>query len=176
MSKKISIQKPIIVAISGTPGTGKTSIAKELSLSKRWKLIEISKFAKKHGLYEKYDRARQTYIVDASHLVRHLKQAIMALQGHNGIIVDGHMAHFLPASYVDLCVIVKADLHTIINRLRKRGYSATKVRENLDSEIFDICLEEARSFGHRPLILDTGKKTIKTLAKKILSALKLRKN
>ena len=46
MSKKISIQKPIIVAISGTPGTGKTSIAKELSLSKRWKLIEISKFAK----------------------------------------------------------------------------------------------------------------------------------
>jgi len=36
-------------------------------------------------------------------------------------------------------------------------YSKEKVRENLDSEIFDVCLVEAKENGHKIKIVDSSK-------------------
>ena len=42
-------------------------------------------------------------------------------------------------------------------RLEDRGYSSLKVRENVDSEIFDICLTESMESGHKVFIIETDK-------------------
>lgn len=42
-------------------------------------------------------------------------------------------------------------------RLKKRGYHKEKIEENLECEIMDVCLEEAREKGHEPLELDGTK-------------------
>ena len=36
-------------------------------------------------------------------------------------------------------------------------YSKSKIRENLDAEIFDICLNEAKEKGHSTFVIDTTK-------------------
>lgn len=71
------------------------------------------------------------------------------------LVIDSHLAHHLPKKSVNLCIVTTADLKTIQNRLEKRGYSRVKIRENLDAEIFQVCLNEAKEMGHRPIILDS---------------------
>ena len=43
-------------------------------------------------------------------------------------------------------------------RLKERKYSKKKIRENLDAEIFQICLNEAKENGHKVVTFDTSKK------------------
>jgi len=42
-------------------------------------------------------------------------------------------------------------------RLKRRKYSKEKIRENLDAEIFDVCLNEAMERKHKMLVLDMTK-------------------
>ena len=42
-------------------------------------------------------------------------------------------------------------------RLKKKKYSENKIRENLDAEIFDICLNEAKESRHKVIVIDTTK-------------------
>ena len=67
-----------------------------------------------------------------------------------------------------MVIITKSNLKTLEKRLKNKRYSKAKIRENLDCEIFDICLNEAKEFGHKIKIIDTTKginiqKLIKTL-------------
>ena len=68
------------------------------------------------------------------------------------------MSHYLPKKYVDLCIVTKCGLKKLKKRLEKRKYNKKKIRENLDCEIFDICLNEAMEKGHKVKIVDTSKK------------------
>ena len=74
-----------------------------------------------------------------------------------GIIIDSHLSHYLPKKYVDLCVITKCSLKTLEKRLKKKKYSKEKIKENLECEIFDVCLNEAKEAGHKILVVDTTK-------------------
>ena len=50
----------------------------------------------------------------------------------------------LPApSWFDLVVVLQANNTVLYERLEKRGYSARKLTENIDCEIFGVVLEEA---------------------------------
>jgi broad-specificity NMP kinase len=50
--------------------------------------------------------------------------------------------------------VCKCELKKLKKRLEKRKYSQKKIRENVDSEIFDICLNEAVEKGHQIAIYD----------------------
>lgn len=154
-----------IIIITGTPGTGKTTIAKEISKRFKIKRIDANKLVLKEKLFEGYDRSRKTKIVDVKKLNTFLEKLIKS--SDESLIIDSHMSHFLKASLVDLCIVCKCKLPVLKKRLEKRGYSSDKVRENLDAEIFDICLNEAKERKHRILLVDTGHKGAKDIAKLI---------
>lgn len=158
------------IIVTGTPGTGKTALAKELSLLLHKKQIDVNLFVKSEDLSEGYDKARDTAIVSPRRLNKALISLIKDSKGQ--LIIDSHMAHFLPSKYVELCIVTKCSLKELKKRLEKKGYSASKVRENLDAEIFDVCLSEAKEKGHKILVLDTTKKRPKSLAKEALVFLK----
>lgn len=75
----------------------------------------------------------------------------------DGMIIDSHLSHYLPSKYVDLCIITKCNLKVLEKRLKKRRYSNKKIRENLDAEIFDVCLNEAKENNHEVFVVDTSK-------------------
>ena len=156
--------------ITGTPGTGKTTLAKALSKKLNYKYIDVNKIVNKYNISEGYDKKRKTKIVDIKKLNKYLLIEINKAKSKksNGIIIDSHLSHYLPKKYVDLCIVVKCNLKTLKKRLKKKKYSKEKIRENLDSEIFDICLQEAKQRKHKVEIVDTTRSiNLKSLLKRI---------
>ena len=161
-------KKPKILAVSGTPGTGKTEIARNLSLLHNYTYLDVKKLIVKEGISEGWDKKRQARIVDVKKLNSRLLELIKAQkQAKKGLVIDSHLAHFLPKKSIDLCIITKCDLKALKKRLEKRRYPKTKVRENLDAEIFDVCLNEALEAGHKVVVLDTTKASPRALARSI---------
>lgn len=153
----------VTLLVTGTPGTGKTALARKLSLLLGYTYFDVGLFVKKAHLYSSYDTKRRTYVVDEAKLARELikvrEKALDASEssktGKKGVIFDSHMSHYLPSKYSDLCIVTSCSLKTLQQRLIRKGYSQAKVRENLDAEIFDACLTEAQGNGHKVLKFDT---------------------
>ena len=142
------------ICVTGTPGVGKTFLAKKLAKKLRLKYIDVNKVVKDYKLSIGYDKKRKSMIVDAEKLSKLL---VKIIKKNKKVIIDGHLSHYLPRTYVDLCIVVKCDLKTLKTRLKKRGYSKEKIRENLDAEIFEICLQEAKENSHDIIVIDGGK-------------------
>lgn len=159
-----------LIAVTGTPGTGKTTTARKLAVLLHYAYLHGSKIAKKASTG--YDKARKTLIVEPSlftHEALKLKD-LAARKGLKGAILDSHLAHLLPKSELSACIVLTCALPELHRRLTKRGYSAAKIRENLDAEIFDTILTEAAEMGHKVIRIDATKITqagIKKLAARI---------
>ena len=154
-----------VICVSGTPCTGKTTLARKLSKQFNYEYIDVNKLIKDNKLNEKYDKKRRCYIVDIKKLNKLLIKLINAKEN---LVIDSHLSHYLSKKYVDLCVITKCDLKVLEKRLKKRKYNKSKIRENLDCEIFDVCLNEAKERKHKIIEVDTSKKTNISNIKKLI--------
>ncbi|MFH1850395.1 MAG: adenylate kinase family protein [archaeon] len=144
------MKRPKVIVITGTPATGKTTLAKRLSRSLGYEHIELNKLIGANKLYEGTDALRKCKIVDIRCLNRFLKGYINGRDPREcpGLILDSHLAHFLPRAYVDVVVVTSCGLSLLKRRLNRRKYPAEKVRENLDAEIFSVCATEAEEMKH----------------------------
>ena len=176
------------IIVTGTPGTGKTTLSKTLAKFINFHYLDVNLIIKKYNLSEGYDKKRKTKIIDTKKLNKALIKEIKDCNKKSfnikkinktekstktqksiknnknskpitksGIIIDSHMSHYLPKKHVDLCIVTKCSLKPLKKRLKKKKYNKNKIRENLDAEIFDICLNEARENKHPILIVDTTK-------------------
>lgn len=143
----------MIIIVSGTPGTGKTTIAKKIAKERKARYIDVNLLVTKHKLSEGYDKKRKTRIVDVKKLNKVLIKLIKTSK--EDLVIDSHLSHYLPAKYVDLCIITKCDLKELKRRLKRKKYSKEKIKENLDAEVFDVCLNEAKELGHNVKIITT---------------------
>ena len=148
----------MIIIVSGTPCTGKSTIAKKIA-KLGYEYIDVSKIIKDNKLAEGYDKEKKCKIVDTKKLNKHLIKLIK--QANKDLVIDSHLSHYLDPKYVDLCIITKCNLKTLKSRLIRRKYTKDKVRENLDCEIFDICLNEAKEAGHKVKVVETDKRPVK---------------
>ena len=64
----------MIIAITGTPGTGKDTISKLVAEGIVWKLIDLNKLAKEKTLFLGYDGRRKCEIVDIKKLKSEIKK------------------------------------------------------------------------------------------------------
>ena len=145
------------IIVTGTPATGKTNMSKKLSLSLGYEYIDVNKLVKKHHIYDSIDKKRDSLVVDTDKLNKFL--IILLKKAKECLIIDSHLSHFLPSKYVDLCIVCKCNLKTLQKRLTRRNYSLSKVRENLDAEIFDICLRESEQLDHTIFVADCTSKS-----------------
>ena len=147
------------IIVTGSVGSGKTTLSKILSKKLNYEYIDVNKIINKYNLPEGYDKKRKTKIIDIKKLNKYLIMEINKnkTKKYNGIIIDSHLSHYLPKKYVDLCIVAKCDLKILEKRLKNRKYTEEKIRENLDTEIFDICLEEAKVKKHKVKVVDTTK-------------------
>jgi adenylate kinase len=139
------------IAISGTPGTGKSAAAKVLS-ARGHKTIEVSDFAKEAGLLGSYDRERDTYEVDAEALDAVMQKAFLGLD----VLLIGHLSHLLT---IDLVIVLRTRPSVLAERLRARGYPEKKVTENAEAEACDVVLIEAVERSKQVYEVDTTART-----------------
>ncbi|MBU0470644.1 MAG: AAA family ATPase [Nanoarchaeota archaeon] len=144
-----------IIAISGTPGVGKSTLAKSLSQKLGLERLDLHEHYKE--ISGGYDRSKQCYNINLKKFTSFVKKKIK--KSEKGFIIDTHISHLLSKKIVDLCIVLTcSDLKELEKRLKKRKYSSKKIRENLDAEIFQICLIEAKEKKHNLLSIDTAKK------------------
>ena len=172
------------IIVTGTPGTGKTTLSKNLAERLNFHYLDVNLIIKKYGLSEGYDKKRKTKIIDVKRLnwalikeisicgkkitltkkpiennknktIKNKKNKIKLQNIKKGIVIDSHLSHYLPNKYADLCIVAKCDLRILKQRLKNKNYSKEKARENMDAEIFDVCLEEAKENNHKIFIVDT---------------------
>ena len=149
-----------VICVTGTPGTGKTIIAKKLAEKYGFQYFDVTKAISTNKLAEGYDKKRKTKVVDTQKLNKFLIKHIGRLKADRkikGIVIDSHLSHCLPKKYANLVVVAKCGIKELGKRLKKRRYPEAKIKENLQAEIFDVCYNEALLGKHKIMNIDTTK-------------------
>ncbi len=125
-----------LFAITGTPGTGKTSVSAELR-SRGYDVIDMNEHIRSHGLLGDLDASRDTHEVDLDAL----NDSLQPYRDSDGLhLMDSHLSHFMDCSGI---IVLRCDPEILYKRLKARGYSEEKVLENVQSEVLDVILCEA---------------------------------
>ena len=125
-----------LYALTGTPGTGKSSLSAELR-SRGYNVIDGKEHIRSHGLMGELDKERDTHEVDLDDLNDSLQEFRDSSELY---IMDSHLSHFMDSSGI---IVLRCDPNILAERLRSRGYGDQKVLENVQSEILDVILCEA---------------------------------
>ena len=134
------------IVVTGTPGVGKTTAAKRIAEKGDFKLIELNKIASKGGIAGK-DPDRDSLIINP----RKIRATLRKILGDKNetFIIEGHFGDLVPEKFVRLAIVLRIDPLMLGERLRNRGYSEEKVRENVEAELVDSCLISAvEAFGN----------------------------
>lgn len=155
-----SLTKSLVIAISGTPGTGKSTLAK--ILVKKIKLYHLDLHHHYQELAFSFNKKKDCYDLNLKKVEQLLKQKIK--EHPEGIVLDSHIAHLLSPKIISFCIILTCtDLKKLHQRLAQRHYHKEKIQENIEAEIFQVCLEEAQQKKHHLLIFDTSHNELKKL-------------
>jgi len=128
------------ILVTGTPGVGKSTLCEKLSKITGLQWLEISKIAKDNGCLEDYDEVYKCAVLDEDKLLDGLEEVMSA----GGNIVDYHCSELFPERWFDIVFVLRTDNTTLYDRLTARGYADKKLEDNIDCEIFQTVLEEAR--------------------------------
>lgn len=147
-----------VIIITGTPGTGKTTLAKELATRLGARYVPLTPYVSRYKLYRGIDRKRRTKIVD----IRRTRASLRArfLNAPRLVVLDTHIPDGVVAKEVVKRVIVlRCHPKTLRARLRRKKWSRQKVSENILVEILDSCLLSAlSSYGpSRVMQIDTSR-------------------
>lgn len=129
-----------VIAISGTPGTGKSAVGALVSRSLGFELIELGSLVFEKKLYIGYDDERQSYIIDEPRLREHLRR-LAAERGN--LLVIGHYSEIVDDDVLDKIVVLRVNPIELAERLRRRGWPPEKVLENVEAELLGVCTGNA---------------------------------
>ena len=127
----------MIIAITGTPGTGKTSVAKKL-VRKGYIVLDLNRIACETDFLLGRDEKRKSNIVDIYKLNLFIKKNYSKF---DIVFVEGHLSHLLKC--VDKLIVLRLEPSQLKKYLKKKRWNEKKIKENLESEILDIVLCES---------------------------------
>jgi adenylate kinase len=125
------------IVITGTPGVGKTTVSKVIAQKKGFRLIELNALAKE-GRIEGKDPERDAMIVKPRAIKAALRKIFKG--SRDTFIIEGHFGEIVPQEYVRLAIVIRIDPELLKERLAKRGYADSKIKENVEAELVDSCL------------------------------------
>lgn len=160
-----------VIALTGTPGTGKSTAARLLAKRTGWKYVDLNREIVRNRLYSGYDRKRKSYITDMRRVTIFVRSLI---RGETPVIIDGHLSHDLSKEIVDKVVVLRCRPEVLRKRLERKRWPKAKVDENVETEMIGLIAWEARKKHANVIELDTTKLSPLTIAIRIEKALKVR--
>ena len=123
------------VALTGTPGTGKTTAVERLAADDVLDLdvIHLNDVVHDEGFVVEHDDERDSAVADLDALADYL-------DGRDDVLFESHLAHHFDA---DRIIVLRCHPEELERRLTERGESAAKAGENAESEAVDVILAEA---------------------------------
>jgi adenylate kinase len=122
----------MLVAITGTPGTGKSSVCTALGLG----YVDLHRLIEELGFYTGVDPERGSLIADLDRL----RDYVLQLKEQPLLILEGHLAHLLEP---EVAIVLRANPLVLAGRLEQKGFPPQKIQENVEAEALDIILVEA---------------------------------
>ncbi len=149
------------VSISGTPGTGKTDVSKALVEKTGYKILDVNEVVKNSEEIEFVkDEERNTLSVDIGSMRKVLEEKVV-----DKTVLEGHLSHHHGS---DLIIVLRCSPEKLEERLKSRDWSEKKIRENVESEVIDVILQEAVNMhGDKVIEIDTTGKNSDEVAKEI---------
>ena len=161
-----------VILITGTPCTGKTTTAKQLTAKLNAEYINLTEYAKTYNLTLGEDEERGTTIIDEGAMKKKLKDTLEDLKNAN-IIIDGHYAAAVtPKNLVSNVFVLRRNPKELKEFMHNCCFSDAKLYENLSAEILDSCLIEAiQTQQGKVCELDVTGKTVEENVNEILAVL-----
>ncbi|KAK6059787.1 tRNA pseudouridine synthase A [Cooperia oncophora] len=113
------------ILITGTPGTGKSTLAQEVASRLQFDAIDVGKEVREHGLVEAFDPRLNCHVLDEEKLLDHMEDRMNSDAG--GVVVDYHGVDFFPERWFDIVVVLRCSNTILYDRLAQRGYDQNKV-------------------------------------------------
>ncbi len=145
-------------AVTGTPGVGKTTVSKILE-KRGFEVLDLNEFIEDKDLLGNKDIERNTFEVDTVKL-----EKLFESEGLDVNVVEGHLSHYLN---VDKTIVLRCAPDELKNRLYQKGWSESKIMENLEAEMLDTILIQAIDINEDVYEIDTTSKAPKKIADEI---------
>jgi adenylate kinase len=127
-----------VIGITGTPGTGKKSIGRLVAETLGYRFLALNRIAFESGSVLR--GGAEDFEVDPEKMRLPVLRAI----GDGDAVLVGHLLpQVLMRGEVDFVAVLRCSPEGLEMRYGGRGYSREKIRENVASEILDVCLAEA---------------------------------
>ncbi len=126
----------MIIALTGTPGTGKTSVAEALQ-SKGFEVVDLNKVVHNKDFLVGRDKKRASDIVDIEKLNKYI---LDNYSGKDIVFIEGHLSHLLKSA--EKIIVLRCYPDKLRKNLSKKGWNEEKIKENIEAEILDIILCE----------------------------------
>ena len=166
MSILIDLSKDTVIFISGTPCTGKTTVASDLNdyLSSNGfhsRLSKVNDFAIENDLVLGEDPDKFYKVIDIDGLNECLNEEISQI-GNSILIVEGHLSHLCEGA--DKMIVFRLNPSILKGRLEERNYSESKIQENLEAEALAVCSAEAYDlYGDKTNEIDASDKSVEEI-------------
>jgi len=154
----------MIVALSGTPGVGKTSVSALLK-NHGYTILSLNEIALDNKFIKGVDKERNSTILDIDRINEYISKAY---DTEKLVFIEGHASHLL--KIIDKVILLRCHPTLLHKRLEEKGWKKEKIKENVEAEILDIILCEAVEFFSEQDIyeIDTTKKTVEAVSSSII--------
>jgi adenylate kinase len=124
----------------------------------------VGDLVKEQKFYDGLDEELDSYYLDEDKLLDHMEVMLKECDEEGvGVICDYHCCELFPERWFDLVLVLRADTNTLFDRLTKRGYSEKKRAENMECEIMQIILEEAKESYAKEIVHEVPSNTIEEM-------------
>ena len=155
------VDSSIRLALTGTPGTGKSTVAGLLA-GDGFEVLTVESLAEQNGLEGHLDPDDGALVIDTDSLHQALSESWQN-PPRGSVVVDGHLSHHLPC---DAVAVLRCSPDILRNRLDERGYHILKAEANAEWELIGGAWNEYGS-GVPWIEFDTSVKDAESVAASI---------
>ena len=154
----------MIIALTGTPGTGKTTVSQILH-KKGYEIVDLNGVACEKDFLLGKDEKRESNIVDIDRFNNYIKDDC---KGKDIVFIEGHLSHLLKST--DKVIVLRCHPKKLRENLLKKGWNAQKIKENIEAEILDIILCETLEIHQKENIfeIDVSAKSTDDVASSVI--------
>lgn len=127
------------ILITGTPGTGKSTVSQQVCGELGLRHIDVGEFARDRNLLSDHNSDFNFHYMHEDAVL----DALEPIMTDGGVVLDHHSSDWFPERWIQIVVVLRASTEALYDRLEARGYAKPKLDENMQAEIMQVCRDEA---------------------------------